>query len=119
MPIAHLQHDSQGRIDSITWLTTDHLGTPRLGTNNTHQVVWRWTGDAFGTAMPDSDPDSNGTHTRIENRFAGQYHDNETGLHYNGFRHYSPATGRYMSSDPIGLAGGMNTYGYAAGNPLM
>ncbi len=40
-------------------------------------------------------------------------------MHYNGFRHYSPTIGRYMSSDPIGLAGGMNTYGYAAGNPLM
>ena len=119
MPVAHLQHDSQGRVGSITWLTTDHLGTPRLGTNNTRQTVWRWTGDAFGTAMPDSDPDSNGIHVHIENRFAGQYRDNETGLHYNGFRHYSPTIGRYMSSDPIGLSGGMNTYGYADGNPLM
>ncbi|MCA8837234.1 MAG: hypothetical protein K8963_05200, partial [Proteobacteria bacterium] len=119
MPVAHLQHDSQGRIDSITWLTTDHLGTPRLGTNNTGQTVWRWTGDAFGTVQPNSDPDSNGTHIYIENRFAGQYRDKETGLHYNGFRHYSPTIGRYMSSDPIGLAGGMNTYGYAEGNPLM
>ncbi len=118
MPVAHLQRDSQGRIDSITWLTTDHLGTPRLGTNNTSQTVWRWTGDAFGTVQPNSDPDSNGTHIHIENRFAGQYRDNETGLHYNGFRHYSPIIGRYMSSDPIGLAGGMNTYGYVTGNPL-
>ncbi len=68
--------------------------------------------------MPDSDPDSNGIHIHIENRFAGQYRDNETGLHYNGFRHYSPTIGRYMSSDPIGLAGGMNTYRYAMGNSI-
>ena len=51
-------------------------------------------------------------------RFAGQYFDNETRLHYNYFRDYDPETGRYISSDPIGLAGGLNTYGYALQNPL-
>ncbi|MCA8838410.1 MAG: RHS repeat-associated core domain-containing protein [Proteobacteria bacterium] len=40
-------------------------------------------------------------------------------MHYNGFRYYSTTIGRYMSSDPIGLTGGMNPYGYAADNPLM
>ncbi|MBK6957191.1 MAG: RHS repeat-associated core domain-containing protein [Nitrosomonas sp.] len=41
----------------------------------------------------------------------GQYFDKETNLHYNHFRYYEPETGRYISPDPIGLAGGVNVWG--------
>jgi RHS repeat-associated protein len=47
----------------------------------------------------------------------GQYHDQETGLHYNRHRYYDPEVGRYISADPIGLAGGLNAHVYAP-NPV-
>jgi RHS repeat-associated protein len=50
-------------------------------------------------------------------RFLGQYFDAETGLHYNRHRYYDPEIAGFISQDPIGLMGGINTYAYAP-NPL-
>jgi len=51
-------------------------------------------------------------------RFPGQYADPETGWYQNYFRDYDPLAGRYVQSDASGLAGGMNMYAYAEGQPL-
>jgi RHS repeat-associated protein len=51
-------------------------------------------------------------------RFPGQYEDQETGTYYNYMRTYLPMVGRYGESDPIGLLGGLSTYGYVSSDPL-
>ncbi|WP_159086502.1 RHS repeat-associated core domain-containing protein [Burkholderia sp. LA-2-3-30-S1-D2] len=51
-------------------------------------------------------------------RFQGQYHNHESGLHYNRCRHYDPEAARYISLDPIGLRGGLNLYAYGQSNPV-
>lgn len=102
----------------VYYVHADHLNTPRaiIGANQT--VIWRWDSAAFGETAANEDPDGNGLAFRFNHRFPGQVMDVEVGLHYNYFRNYDPITGRYIESDPIGLAGGINTYGYVGASPL-
>lgn len=97
---------------------TDHLGTPRKISNQTANIIWQWQDKPFGDSNVNQDPDGDGVAFEYNLRFAGQYFDAETGLHYNYFRYYDPQTGRYITSDPIGLQGGLNTYLYALANPI-
>jgi RHS repeat-associated protein len=92
-------------------IQTDHLNTPRLVTNSTKAVQWRWGYSAFGDTLPVSI-----NATTLNLRYPGQYYDAESKLHYNINRYYDPVTGRYTQSDLIGLKSGINTYGYVGGN---
>ncbi|MFZ5635879.1 MAG: HNH/ENDO VII family nuclease [Pseudomonadota bacterium] len=106
----------------VYYLEADALGTPRAVIDPQRNVaVWRWDalGEAFGRDGIEGDPDGDGQVFTLDMRFPGQRYDAETGFHYNYFRDYDPTTGRYVESDPIGLDGGMSTYGYAGGSPLM
>jgi len=99
---------------------TDHLGTPRAILDKRGQTRWEWAFDrnAFGTRPPNEDPSGLRSPFEFNLRFPGQYYDAESGLHYNYFRDYEPGVGRYVQSDPIGLGGGTNTYGYVSMHPL-
>ncbi len=112
LPVATIQN---GTIYNIH---TDHLGTPRVITDSSNMEVWRWDSDPFGIATANEDPDGDGVAVTYKLRFAGQYHDHETGLSYNINRDYKPKTGKYIESDPIGVKGGVNTYSYVYNNTL-
>ena len=103
------------------YVETDHLGTPRAVVHPTENtILWRWdlTPTAFGEHLPNGNPDGDSFTYTLNLRYPGQYFDAESGVHYNYFRDYEPATGRYIESDPIGLAGGSSTYGYVNSNPF-
>lgn len=110
---------SLNRGGTLYQVYTDHLGAPREVRDGTNTVVWRWdsTVEPYGNSLPDTDPDRDEVDFTLNLRFPGQYHDFESGYFYNRFRDYDPETGRYIQSDPIGLAGGLNTYAYANNNP--
>jgi len=106
------QVTKSGGTETVTYLHTDHLATPRYGTNAAGSTVWTWDSGAFGKET------ATGSAT-VDLRFPGQYYDTETTLHYNVNRYYNPATGRYISSDPSGLDAGLGTYVYVSVNPLL
>ena len=90
----------------------DQLGTPLMMTDADGEIVWRAEHTPFGETRIGIEK------VRLDLRLPGQYADAESGTHYNYFRDYDPGTGRYVTSDPIGLAGGANTYAYALADPL-
>ncbi|MDF4026305.1 RHS repeat-associated core domain-containing protein [Luteibacter sp. PPL201] len=101
---------------SVNFVHADGLDTPRSVTNATGTVVWSWAyqSNPFGEQAPTS---ASGYVLNL--RFAGQYYDAEAGTVYNSYRNFDPSTGRYLQSDPIGLRGGVSTYSYVAGSPLV
>ena len=102
----------------IYYIHPDHLNTPRVIANQAGTIVWRWDqGEPFGNDPPNDNP-FGVVAFEFNLRFPGQYFDRETGLAYNYFRDYDPKLGRYVQSDPLGLAGGINTYTYVINNPV-
>jgi RHS repeat-associated protein len=91
---------------------SDHLGTSQFIVDSKGKVVWQGNYAPFGQVDV--------VINELENsfRFPGQLLDSESGLYYNWHRFYDPETGRYISADPIGLAGGMNLYAYVENDPI-
>jgi len=91
----------------------DQTGRPMAVTDpNSRAVVWQARGFPFTSQVTIN------VWQTFNLGFPGQYHDNESGMWQNGARDYNSYLGRYVESDPIGLAGGTNTYAYAGNNPI-
>ncbi|MGW1073894.1 DUF6531 domain-containing protein [Streptomyces sp. NPDC002537] len=94
-------------------IVTDAVGTPTELVTSAGELAWQRRTTLWGTDLPA--PPADGVDCPL--RFPGQYHDHETGLHYNYFRYYDPETGRYAVPDPLGLEPAPNDYTYVP-NPL-
>lgn len=95
-------------IDS-KWLLTDHLGTITVSVS-TDGIVDKARYDSFGIRE-----------NPFISRFglAGREYDSELELYYNRARYYDPQVGKFISVDPIGLAGGANLFRYANNLPIL
>ncbi|WP_194904888.1 RHS repeat-associated core domain-containing protein [Catenulispora rubra] len=95
-------------------IVTDLVGTPTELVTPDGRIAWYTTSTLWGrTIGAATDPDVD-----CPLRFPGQYHDAETGLHYNVNRYYDPDTAAYLTPDPLGLAPAPNDHAYVP-NPLI
>jgi RHS repeat-associated protein len=119
--VGQITSDPEGNLamlHPIYYVHADHLNTPRRVTQpSTNSLAWRWDSDPFGNGNPNMNP-SGGASLVYDLRFPGQVYDALTGDFNNWHRDYNAPTCRYIESDPIGLAGGVNTYAYANGDPI-
>lgn len=105
------------RNDTTIVLHRGGRGLYVKATNSAGTVVGSdvpWPGssaDAQGALIDPRD-----THTWIGSLGMGQ--QDESGLTYRRNRYYDPTSGRFTQQDPIGIAGGINLYGYANGDPI-
>ncbi len=94
-----------------TYFLTDALGSTRALTNAAGEVIQRYDYTPYGQTRQLNAGTTN------PYQYTGRERD-ASGIYYYRARYYSPGMGRFISEDPIGLRGGVNTYAYVSGNPL-
>lgn len=117
----------------VAYILSNHLGAPIAATDDQTRVIWRAQYSPYGrrldAALAPEAPEGGLLRTSMAAtdqgkafdlalRLPGQWEDGESGLHLNDARYYDPDTGRYLTPDPLGLAGGLNAYAYVAANPV-
>lgn len=100
------------RGDQNFYYHPDALGSIQALTDAGGVVVGSYTYDAFGNIVGQTG-DLVNPYT-----YTGRELDAESGLYYYRARYYDPQTGRFISEDPIGFAGGINLYAYVLNNPI-
>ena len=100
----------------VNYVITDYLGRPRqVRDGESNALVWQLSPTLFGGQVDKGLEKKTGYQLSV--RFPGQFEDGETGLYYNHWRYYDKGTGRYITPDPLGLAGGDNVYAYVNAAP--
>ncbi|WP_270958970.1 RHS repeat-associated core domain-containing protein [Burkholderia pseudomallei] len=126
-----LKYDDKPDLQNSEWfaLACDPNGAPHTLYSSDGRIMWSARRELWGRVADDPDRDTVRHAVReqlrtslltgdafdppdCELRFPGQWADEESGLHYNFHRYYDPATGQYLSPDPLGLAGGLRTHAY-------
>jgi RHS repeat-associated protein len=98
--------------DQSFFYHADGLGSITEVTNQSGTVVQRYAYSSFGKIESQLDPNFVQPYA-----YAGRELDAETGLYYYRARSYDPAVGRFLETDPIGIAGGLNLYTYSSNDP--
>jgi RHS repeat-associated protein len=116
-PVPGMDSPTSAPVHRFLYLHNEPPGSPFALTDEEGRVLWHAVLGAFGPVADgetDADaPAEDGDQGFQPLRLQGQYFDSATGLCYNRFRYYDPLIGRFISPDPIGLLGGLNTYRYA------
>ncbi|MZY07138.1 RHS repeat protein [Acinetobacter pittii] len=107
---------NRAELERVSFYHCDQIGTPQALSNELGEPIWEITLNTWGKAFDIKTINESNPFEQSNVRFQGQYYDKESGLHYNRYRYYDPHSSRYISKDPIGLDGGLNTSAYVS-NP--
>jgi RHS repeat-associated protein len=112
LPVGYVDRLGASGASRLFFIHTDQVARPLKITDSSRNIVWGGVFAPFG--------EIHSITGSIDNvlMFPGQIYDPETGLTQNGHRDYDPIIGRYLESDPKGIASTINTYAYAGGNPV-
>ena len=92
-------------------VVNDHLGMPKELVDRAGRIAWRAQHGAWGDVR-EVTRDRGASEVASPFRLLGQYADDETGLCYTRFRYFEAGTGRWLSTDPLGIVGGRNLSGF-------
>ncbi|MDB4884649.1 MAG: repeat protein [Gemmatimonadetes bacterium] len=105
-------HSLRQANGTVLYYIADASSNVRALVNGSNQTVNAYEYSPAGRLLSATEPVAQPFH------FAGRELDPETQLYYNRARYYDPSVGRFISEDPIGLAGGVNPYVYTGNNPV-
>ena len=100
---------------TVTYVYTDPQGTPLAEADSSGNITATFDYTPYGATALGSPPNGPG--------YTGHVNDPETNLVYMQARYYDSATGRFLSTDPVGPSAAnpflFNRYAYAKGNPIV